>query len=297
MKKILLGGSPCTFWSVAQRSKNIEKGWDLFENYLIAMKKFAPDIFLYENNHAIPRDVVARISDALQTRPQLIDSALVSAQRRKRLYFHNFGEVAPPPDKNVSFQDIIEKDPEVCKIYALNATQSRVEFWNDGKNKCGGYKKCANITNASKTYCLTTKQDRAPNAGLIAFDGFCRTLTIGEACQLQTLPKDYCDGVSKTQAFRLLGNGWTANVVTYLLNVALKNVPRDEELHVLSLYDGIATGLYCIKNLGFEKISYHAYEIDKAAIKVAKSNHPEIVEMGDAYKVRGNWRWEDDKDD
>lgn len=41
-----------------------------------------------------------------------------------------------------------------------------------------------------------------------------------------------------------------------------------------------------------KKIRYHAYEIDKAAIKVAKSNHPEIVEMGDAYQVRGNWRWE-----
>ena len=293
MKKILLGGSPCTFWSIIQRSKNIEKGWELFENYTIAMKKFAPDFFLYENNFAIPRDVVAKITDALQTRPQVIDSALVAAQRRKRLYFHNFGDLANPTDKNVSFQDIREKDSIICRSYKLKRTPSRERMWNNGRNSNNGFTTCANITNAEKTFCLTTKQDRAPNAGLIECDEFCRTLTIGEACSLQTLPKNYCDGISKTAAFKLLGNGWTAEVIIYLLREGLKNVPRDEELHVLSLYDGIGTGLYCLKNLGFTNIIYHAYEIDPMAIKVAKNNFPEIFEMGDAYKLRGDWKWED----
>lgn len=64
MKKILLGGSPCTFWSVAQRSKNIEKGWELFENYIIAMENFAPDFFLYENNYP----EIVEMGDAYQIR-------------------------------------------------------------------------------------------------------------------------------------------------------------------------------------------------------------------------------------
>lgn len=92
-----------------------------------------------------------------------------------------------------------------------------------------------------------------------------RKLTVKECCRLQTLPDDYCRAVSNTQAYKGLGNGWTAEVIIHILNGALKDVPRDEEIVVLSMYDGIGTGRYCLDKMGFTNVRYYAYEIDKYA--------------------------------
>lgn len=119
-------------------------------------------------------------------------------------------------------------------------------------------------------------------------DGFyiIRKLTVTECCRLQTLPDDYCRAVSKTQAYKGLGNGWTAEVIIHILNGALKDIPRDEKIVVLSMYDGIGTGRYCLDKMGFKNVEYHAFEIDKYAMQIAKSNFPDIIEHGDAFQVR-----------
>lgn len=113
-----------------------------------------------------------------------------------------------------------------------------------------------------------------------------RKLTVRECARLQTMPDDYCKAVSDSQAYKALGNGWTAEVIIHLLNHALKDVPRDEEIIVLSLYDGIATGRYCLDKMGFTNVTYHAYEIDKYPIMVAMDNYPDIIQHGDAFAVR-----------
>lgn len=113
-----------------------------------------------------------------------------------------------------------------------------------------------------------------------------RKLTVTECCRLQTMPDDYCKAVSDSQAYKALGNGWTAEVIIHLLNHALKDVPRDEEIVVLSMYDGIATGRYCLDKMGFTNVTYHAYEIDKYPIMVAMDNYPDIIQHGDAFAVR-----------
>lgn len=113
-----------------------------------------------------------------------------------------------------------------------------------------------------------------------------RKLTVRECARLQTMPDDYCKAVSDTQAYKALGNGWTAEVIIHLLNHALKDVPRDEEIVVLSMYDGIATGRYCLDKMGFTNVTYHAYEIDKYPIQVAMDNYPDIIQHGDAFAVR-----------
>lgn len=117
-----------------------------------------------------------------------------------------------------------------------------------------------------------------------------RKLTPLEAERLQTLPDGYTKAVSTTQRLRGLGNGWCAEVITHILNGALKDVPRDEKLVVLSMYDGIGTGRYCLDKMGFTNVEYHAYEIDPYAIKVAMSNYPDIIQHGDAFQLREpNW--------
>lgn len=118
-----------------------------------------------------------------------------------------------------------------------------------------------------------------------------RKLTVTECARLQTMPDNYCKAVSDSQAYKGLGNGWTAEVIIHILNGALKDVPRDEEIVVLSMYDGIGTGRYCIDKMGFTNVKYYAYEIDKYAMTVAKDNYPDIIECGDAFQVRNeNWR-------
>ena len=124
-------------------------------------------------------------------------------------------------------------------------------------------------------------------------DGFyiIRKLTVRECARLQTMPDDYCKAVSDSQAYKAIGNGWTAEIIIHLLNHALKDVPRDEEIVVLSMYDGIATGRYCLDKMGFTNVTYHAYEIDKYPIQVAMDNYPDIIQHGDAFAVReDDWK-------
>ncbi len=113
-----------------------------------------------------------------------------------------------------------------------------------------------------------------------------RKLTVTECCRLQTLPDNYCRAVSASQAYKGLGNGWTAEVIIHIMRKALDNIPRNEKLLVLSMYDGIGTGRYCLDKMGFTNVEYHAYEIDKYAIKIAQSNYPDIIYHGDAFNLR-----------
>lgn len=112
MMKLLIGGSPCTHWSIAQ-TKNRETepsgiGWELFKNYLIALEKYKPDFFLYENNKSMSAAIRAQITKELGVEPIEINSALVSAQSRKRLYWTNIPGVGQPEDKGILLRDILE---------------------------------------------------------------------------------------------------------------------------------------------------------------------------------------------
>ncbi len=119
-----------------------------------------------------------------------------------------------------------------------------------------------------------------------------RKLIVTEAARLQMMPDDYCRAVSNSQAYKCLGNGWTAEVIIHILKHM--NIPRDEELLVLSMYDGIATGRYCFDKMGYKNIRYAACEIDKFAIKVANSNYSDNIQLGDAFQVRDEqWSFED----
>lgn len=112
MMKLLLGGSPCTHWSIAQtknrETKPVGLGWELFKNYLIALEKYAPDFFLYENNKSMSTAIREQITRELGVKPVEINSALVSAQSRKRLYWTNIPGVELPEDRGILLRDILE---------------------------------------------------------------------------------------------------------------------------------------------------------------------------------------------
>jgi len=117
-----------------------------------------------------------------------------------------------------------------------------------------------------------------------------RKLTPIECERLQTLPDNYTEGISNAQRYKCIGNGWTAEVIIHILSHI--DIPKDYPIEVLSMYDGIATGRYCLEKLGYRNITYKAYEIDEYAKKVAMKNYPDIIQCGDAYQVREEkWKY------
>ena len=136
--KLLIGGSPCTHWSIAQtKNREVEAsgiGWELFQNYRIAREKFKPDFFLYENNKSMSPAIRAQITAELGVEPVCINSALVSAQNRQRLYWVGKREpdgtysqvpVEQPEDRGILLRDILETGfPLREKSYALQTGHS-----------------------------------------------------------------------------------------------------------------------------------------------------------------------------
>ena len=123
--KLLIGGSPCTHWSIARKGRETQPsgiGWELFENYLMARDKFHPEYFLYENNKSMAGPIREQITAELGVEPILINSARVSAQSRQRLYWTNIPGVEQPEDRGIVLRDILESGvPMQEKSYTLKA--------------------------------------------------------------------------------------------------------------------------------------------------------------------------------
>lgn len=222
----VIGGSPCTWWSIARSSTAKHKreivcsglGWDLFMCFYRAVKETGAKYFLYENNFSISKDIKQKISEMLGVDFVVIDSAKVSAQHRKRCYWTNI-PIKEIIDKNVDLQDILEKDYNKISAFKVKKTPSRIRMWNDGKGRVDGAICCDNITHKHKSGTVTSKQDRNYNAGLIEFEDFCRFLTYTEQERLQTLPDGYTDvGISGAQRSLAIGNGWTVDVIAHILS-------------------------------------------------------------------------------
>lgn len=223
---LLIGGSPCQDLSIANViNKGNQEGLEgkkssLFYEYVRILKQIKPKYFLLENVANMKEKDKKIITAILGVEPIKINSNLVSYQNRNRYYWTNIPNVTMPQDKNINFQDYIEKDYEICKEFKVNKTASREKMWGNGING-----NCPNVTNSSKINCITCRQDRWKNAGLIEFEDFCRFLTTRELEQGQTLPIGYTKGLTKTQAANVIGDGWTVDVIAHIF----ENLPNKGE--------------------------------------------------------------------
>lgn len=111
-----------------------------------------------------------------------------------------------------------------------------------------------------------------------------RKLTVTECKRLQTVPDTYAFPVSDTQAYKMLGNGWTVDVIAHIMG-HFEGLTA-EPVEVLPMYDGMSCGHIALGKLGAEIASYHATEIDKFAIQTTQANFPDVVQLGDAFQVR-----------
>ena len=107
---LVIGGSPCTYWSIAKTNREVTPdgvGGQLFMLFVRAVKETGCKYFLYENNYSIHKDIKAFISDQLGVEPIMINSALVSAQQRKRCYWTNIPNVEQPADRGILLKDVL----------------------------------------------------------------------------------------------------------------------------------------------------------------------------------------------
>lgn len=221
---LIIGGSPCQSFSLLSSfgERGIEglKGESrLFYEYLRILgevKDFNKNVLFLLENVRMRGEDKKKLDGYLGHEGVFINSKEVSFQNRPRYYWANF-PITVPEDRGVSFQDYKEVEGEHLSKYKLNKTPSRIRMWNngEGKNSAGS---CANVTHSDKVYCLTTKQDRAPNSGLVEFEDFCRYLTTTELELAQNLPKGYTKSLSMRQSEKVLGNGWTVDVITHIFD-------------------------------------------------------------------------------
>lgn len=222
---LVIGGSPCQNFSIARVSmgtKEIEglKGdkSKLFYEYLRILREVQPKYFLLENVK-MKKASENELNQYMGVNGLHINSELVTFAKRPRIYWTNIQGVKAPEDKKINFQDFKDTDPEYCKDFKVKRTPSRERMWNSGKGR-ETESNCENITNAEKIGCITRKQDRCPNSGLIEFKDFCRYLTRREIELAQTLPIGYTDSLTYNQMQDVCGDGWTVDVITHILRYA-----------------------------------------------------------------------------
>ena len=300
----LVGGSPCTYWSIAQ-TKNRETvasgmGWELFSQYVRALHEAKPKYFIYENNKSMSKEIRASIDEAFGFEAVCINSALVSAQNRQRLYWvgkrHADGtyskvNVNQPDDRGILLRDILETGTPwqdkaynlttrcngaipgdtlkrhrhtmvaepVCVaergglgaktgLYAVpydcdvvitdnsircqrrdqkhSAVQGSHVNFTDGKSQTLSPSHIPNVIEPKsgkphpvyevRNGLITIKGKQYP---IKLQDGYyiIRKLTVRECMRLQTVPEWYEFPVSDSQAYKMLGNGWTVDVIVHIL--------------------------------------------------------------------------------
>ena len=167
----LIGGSPCTFWSIAQSPDKRETtasglGWKLFSQYVRALNEAKPKYFLYENNKSMSKAIYKSISDSFGFEPILINSALVSAQNRNRYYWcgkrnddgtYSKVDIPQPEDRGILLKDILEgttdRDKSRAVISSIGRTTTR-EYFKKHQNTMTF--EPVGTTKDGKSYCLTS---------------------------------------------------------------------------------------------------------------------------------------------
>jgi len=239
---LLIGGSPCQGFSFAGKQLNFDDPRSaLFFEFVRCKQWFEPEYFLLENVK-MKREYQDVISKYIGVEPIEINSSLVSAQNRKRLYWTNIPCITQPKDKNILLEGVLEHDaqePMLSNIYGgFNEKQPRIHTSKSVTIRAasgGGHIPSVTlkgvIKNRDKLYERNEKAMRidanyhkgADNHGqrtLITSankDNY-RKLTPLECERLQTFPEQYTNYVSNTQRYRALGNSWTIDVIAHIFN-------------------------------------------------------------------------------
>ena len=226
----VIGGSPCTFWSIAQQPKNRETeahgmGWDLFQQYVRAIKEAEPKYFIYENNKSMAPAIRESISGAFGFEPICINSALVSAQNRQRLYWvgirnedgtYRKADIEQPEDRGIFLKDILESGWDLTsndKSFCLTARYQGAVPWNTierAQRTMVAEPVPLNMTKDGKSQCIraTCYKDGIRN---MVGNNVDKKTCVAEPVAVASRTRDNDDG-TRTKKFEARGN--KANCLT-----------------------------------------------------------------------------------
>lgn len=244
---LLIGGSPCQDLSIANKERKGLRGErsGLFYEYLRILNDTQPKYFVLENVASMSKAAKATITKELfGIEPVMINSALVTAQQRKRLYWvgklvdgkYEQVKIEQPEDQKIYLKDIIEKGVvDRDKSYCIDANyfkggnlksyfeKCRRQLVFDKPDRIGQLKKDCQSGRVysinGKSVCLNAGGGGGgAKTGLYDINEKIRKLTPTECCRLQGFPDDYVSMVSKTQGYKALGNSFTVPVIKHILN-------------------------------------------------------------------------------
>ena len=213
--------------------------WE-YMRILTDIRKYNPDVKFLLENVKMSKKWETVLTKAIGVEPIMINSNLLSAQNRKRLYWTNIAEIPQPKDKGIYIRDILEDEVDE-KYYvsdkALEGMANRARVNAEKGNGFGVrgvspggkantlcvYRESLDhnliVASCGRPDCLTTVQGDS----LLQFRGMLRRLTPIECARLQTVPDWYGWIVSDTQIYRMCGNGWTVKVIEHILSHLFKS--------------------------------------------------------------------------
>jgi len=215
---LLFGGSPCQGFSFAGKKLNFEDPRSkLFFEFVRLIKECEPKYFLLENVK-MKKEHEKVITEHLGVEPILINSSLLTAHNRPRLYWTNIPNVAQPNDKGILLKDIIDLQVDNYEYIPEEKTVNRqykknyLQYDINGRGHGSQDQRAYYLDN--KHGCLDT--GASGKAKILEQDGRVRKVTRNEAERLQGVPDNYTNIVSRPQALKMLGNGWTVDVITHI---------------------------------------------------------------------------------
>jgi DNA-cytosine methyltransferase len=249
---LLLGGSPCQGFSYQGKQLNFEDPRSkLFFEYVRLLKETKPKYFLLENV-MMKKQFQDIISEHLGVEPIEINSSLVSAQDRVRLYWTNIPNVKQPQDLEITLKDIlidtklgsVENSNEFEILQDLKRTRPRIHKLNKSATGFRPVRACnGGISEVGRLY-----SDKAEKVGtlttkyiplILLENNKYRKLTPVECERLQNVPDDYTACVSPAQRYIMLGNGWTISVISRILKNAATLLLDEEQTTTNKFESGI----------------------------------------------------------
>lgn len=200
---LLIGGSPCQGFSFAGKGLNFDDPRSkLFFEFVRLLKECNPKWFLLENVK-MKKEFQDIISEQLGVKPILINSSLVSAQNRERLYWTNIPIQGLPNDKGLFLKDIIE----------IGAGKKLSEQTAQRPRTLRNYR-----SENQKAFCMlaTMWKGSQSNGMTVIDDNGLRNITPLECERLQTVPDNYTNVVADTNRYTMLGNGWNVDTISHI---------------------------------------------------------------------------------
>lgn len=232
---LLAGGSPCQGFSFAGKQLNFEDPRSkLFFEFVRLKKELKPKYFLFENvtMKKVHEDV---ITSYLGVEPIKLNSNVVSAQNRKRIYWTNLPILGQPENLNIDLEDILEDLPDCpigikvreksncVRVGGRNSPFGSKQIWDSPFQRVT--KKGKVKPGIKKSGCLTGGGNSGGNHSdmdILHTPWATRRYSVTECARLQTIPEKHIKtmlncGVSNSQLYKMLGNGWTINAIKYFL--------------------------------------------------------------------------------